>query len=218
MKILIIEDDENILAVLKRGFEEENYIIDSASDGEDGEYLALTNSYDVILIDWMMPIKNGIEVIETLREKDIRTPIIMLTAKDDIDDKVKGLTCGADDYLSKPFSFKELLARVNVLYRRTLSLTSNILHVKDIQIDIDSKRVSQNNKEIVFTQKEYELLLFLIKNKNTLVSIPLIEEQLWNNEEYVNSNVIQVTIYNLRRKLGKDFIKSSRGLGYKVEF
>ena len=218
MKILIIEDDENILAVLKRGFEEENYIIDSASDGEDGEYLALTNSYDVILIDWMMPIKNGIEVIETLREKDIRTPIIMLTAKDDIDDKVKGLTCGADDYLSKPFSFKELLARVNVLYRRTLSLTSNILQVKDIQIDIDSKRISQNNKEIIFTQKEYELLLFLIKNKNTLVSIPLIEEQLWNNEEYVNSNVIQVTIYNLRRKLGKDFIKSSRGLGYKVEF
>ncbi|BFU78372.1 response regulator transcription factor [Arcobacter sp. 15-2] len=218
MKILIIEDDENILAVLKRGFEEENYIIDSASDGEDGEYLALTNSYDVILIDWMMPIKNGIEVIETLREKDVRTPIIMLTAKDDIDDKVKGLTCGADDYLSKPFSFKELLARVNVLYRRTLSLTSNILQVKDIQIDIDSKRISQNNKEIIFTQKEYELLLFLIKNKNTLVSIPLIEEQLWNNEEYINSNVIQVTIYNLRRKLGKDFIKSSRGLGYKVEF
>lgn len=218
MKILIIEDDENILAVLKRGFEEENYIIDSASDGEDGEYLALTNSYDVILIDWMMPIKNGIEVIETLREKDVRTPIIMLTAKDDIDDKVKGLTCGADDYLSKPFSFKELLARVNVLYRRTLSLTSNILQIKDIQIDIDSKRISQNNKEIIFTQKEYELLLFLIKNKNTLVSIPLIEEQLWNNEEYINSNVIQVTIYNLRRKLGKDFIKSSRGLGYKVEF
>ena len=218
MKILIIEDDENILAVLKRGFEEENYIIDSASDGEDGEYLALTNSYDVILIDWMMPIKNGIEVIETLREKDVRTPIIMLTAKDDIDDKVKGLTCGADDYLSKPFSFKELLARVNVLYRRTLSLTSNILQVKDIQIDIDSKRISQNNKEIIFTQKEYELLLFLIKNKNTLVSIPLIEEQLWNNEEYINSNVIQVTIYNLRKKLGKEFISSSRGLGYRIEF
>lgn len=218
MKILIVEDDENILAVLKRGFEEENYIIDSADNGEDGEYLALTNSYDVILLDWMMPIKNGIEVLQALRKKNITIPIIMLTAKDDIDDKVMGLTYGADDYLSKPFSFKELLARINVLYRRSLSSTTNILNVQDLQIDLDSKIVSQNNKEIILTQKEYELLLFLVKNKNKLVSILLIEEQLWNNEEYINSNVIQVTIYNLRKKLGKDFIKSSRGLGYKVEF
>jgi len=217
MKILIIEDDENILAVLKRGFEEEEYVIDTALDGEDGEYLALTNSYDIILLDWMLPVKNGIEVLESLRQKDILTPIIMLTAKDDIDDKVMGLTVGADDYLSKPFSFKELLARVNVLYRRALSVTTNKLHIHDITIDIDSKRVTNAEEEIILTQKEYELLLFLVKNKNKLVSNALIEEQLWNNEEYINSNVIQVTIYNLRKKLGKDFIKSSRGFGYKIE-
>ena len=218
MKILIVEDDENILAVLKRGFEEEEYIIDTALDGEDGEYLALTNSYDLILLDWMLPLKNGIEVLESLRQKDIVTPIIMLTAKDDIDDKVMGLTVGADDYLSKPFSFKELLARANALYRRALSVTTNKLHIHDITIDIDSKRVTKNEEEIILTQKEYELLLFLVKNKNKSISNTLIEEQLWNNEEYINSNVIQVTIYNLRKKLGKEFIKSSRGLGYKIEF
>jgi len=217
MKILIIEDDENILAVLKRGFEEEEYIIDTALDGEDGEYLALTNSYDLILLDWMLPLKNGIEVLTALREKNIVTPIIMLTAKDNIDDKVMGLTVGADDYLSKPFSFKELLARANALYRRALSSSTNTIQIQGISIDIDTKRISDGEKEIVLTQKEYELLLFLIKNKNRSISNTLIEEQLWNNEEYINSNVIQVTIYNLRKKLGKDFIKSSRGFGYKIE-
>lgn len=217
MKVLIIEDDENILAVLKRGFEEEEYIIDTALDGEDGEYLALTNSYDMILLDWMLPLKNGIEVLESLRKKNIVTPIIMLTAKDDIDDKVMGLTIGADDYMSKPFSFKELLARANALYRRALSSSTNTIQIQDITIDIDSKRVHNGEKEIVLTQKEYELLLFLVKNKNKSISNSLIEEQLWNNEEYINSNVIQVTIYNLRKKLGKNFIKSSRGFGYKIE-
>lgn len=217
MKMLIIEDDENILSVLKRGFEEENYIIDSSYDGEEGEYLALTNSYDIILLDWMLPNKDGIEILENIREKGIKTPIIMLTAKDEIDDKVSGLTKGADDYVGKPFSFKELLARVNALYRRSLATTTNKFQIHDISIDIDLKVVSKNDSEIVMTQKEYELLLFLIKNKNQLVSNSIIEEQLWNNEEYINSNVIQVTIYNLRKKLGKEFIKSSRGLGYKIE-
>jgi len=217
MKILIIEDDENILAVLKRGFEEEEYIIDTAQDGEDGEYLALTNSYDIILLDWMLPLKNGMEVLKSLRQKSVSTPIIMLTAKDDIDDKVMGLTYGADDYLAKPFSFKELLARVNALYRRSLSSPSNIIKIQDVVIDLDTKVIMHGTKEILTSQKEYELLLFLIKNKNQLVSNALIEEQLWNNEEYVNSNVIQVTIYNLRKKFGKDFIKSSRGLGYKID-
>jgi len=215
--MLIIEDDENILSILKRGFEEENYIIDTSSDGEEGEYLALTNSYDIILLDWMLPNKDGIEILEKIRAEAINTPIIMLTAKDEIDDKVKGLSNGADDYLGKPFSFKELLARVNALYRRSLATTTNKFELHDVVIDLDLKRVSKNDEQVVMTQKEFELLLFLIKNKNQLVSNNTIEEQLWNNEEYINSNVIQVTIYNLRKKLGKEFIKSSRGLGYKIE-
>ncbi len=217
MKILIVEDDENILSFLKRGFQEEGYIIDSAIDGEDGEYLAVTNSYDMIVLDWMLPNKNGIEILKSLREENISTPVIMLTARGEIDDKVLGLTSGADDYLSKPFVFKELLARVQSLYRRSISSSSNTIKIKDVTIDIDAKIVKQANTELTLTQKEYELLLFLVKNKNKLVSNAMIEEQLWNNEEYISSNVIQVTIYNLRKKLGKEFIKSTRGLGYKIE-
>jgi len=217
MKILIVEDDDNILSFLKRGFEEDGFIIDSASNGIDGEYLATMNHYDIIILDWMLPNKNGIEIIQSVRDKNISTPIIMLTAKDDIDDKVFGLTTGADDYLSKPFSFKELKARAQALYRRTISQGSNTITIQDVTIDIDAKNVKQNDTELTLTQKEYELLLFLSKNKNKIVSNSMIEEQLWNNEEYINSNVIQVTIYNLRKKLGKEFIKSTRGLGYKVE-
>jgi DNA-binding response OmpR family regulator len=217
MKILIVEDDENILSFLKRGFEEDGYIIDSAEDGLDGEYLATSNHYDIIILDWMLPNKNGMEILQSVRDKAISTPIIMLTAKDAIDDKVMGLTKGADDYMSKPFSFKELQARAQALYRRTISQGSNTIKIKDITIDIDAKQVKQNDQNLTLTQKEYELLLFLSKNKNKIVSNSMIEEQLWNNEEYINSNVIQVTIYNLRKKLGKEFIKSTRGLGYKVE-
>ncbi len=218
MKILIVEDDDNILSLLKRGFEEEGFVIDTASDGEDGEYLATTNSYDVIILDWMLPIKSGIEIIESIRAKSISTPTIMLTAKTEIDDRVLGLTKGADDYLSKPFSFKELLARVQALYRRVVSVNSgNKIELKDIVIDLDAKIISKDGQAIVLTQKEYELLLFLVKNKNATVSNGMIEEQLWNDEEYISSNVIQVTIYNLRKKIGKEFIKSFRGLGYKIE-
>lgn len=217
MKTLIIEDDENILSFLKRGFEEEGYIIDTAIDGEEGEYLAITNQYDMIILDWMLPSKSGIDILSSIREKNISTPIIMLTAKAEIDDKVLGLTHGADDYMSKPFSFKELKARANALYRRSMSISSNIINVKDITIDIDAKVVKKDDIETTLAQKEYELLLFLVKNKNKIISNTMIEEQLWNNEEYINSNVIQVTIYNLRKKFGKEFIKSSRGMGYKIE-
>ncbi len=217
MKLLIIEDDENILSFLTRGFQEDGCIIDSTTDGEEGEYLAIENSYDIIVLDWMLPTKSGLDIIKSLRDKKIITPIIMLTAKAEIDDKISGLTNGADDYMSKPFSFKELQARVQALYRRSISAGNNTIEIKDITIDIDSKMIQKDNNELTLTQKEYELLLFLVKNKNKLISNIMIEEQLWNNEEYINSNVIQVTIYNLRKKLGKDFIKSTRGLGYKIE-
>jgi DNA-binding response OmpR family regulator len=217
MKILIVEDDENILSLLQRGFEEEGYIIDSSSDGEEAEYLIVTNSYDIIILDWMLPSKNGIEILQSIRKKNITTPVIMLTAKDEIDNRVLGLTSGADDYMCKPFSFKELQARAIALYRRSSSINSNIINIKNLLIDLDAKSVKKDDEDLLLTQKEYELLLYLIKNKNRTVSNSMIEEQLWGNEEYVNSNVIQVTIYNLRKKISKDFIKSSRGLGYKIE-
>ena len=217
MKLLIIEDDENILSLLQRAFGEDGYVVDSAMDGEDGEYLALMNSYDVIILDWMLPLKNGIEVISSLREKNITTPTIMLSAKGEIEDKIVGLKHGADDYLSKPFSFAELEARVEALYRRNISQGVTHLKIGDIEIDSDNKVVTKNTQRVELTSKEYELLLFLFKNKNAYVSNAMIEEQLWSNQEYINSNVIQVTVYHLRKKLGKELIKSNRGLGYKVE-
>ena len=216
MKILLIEDDEDILSFIQRGFEEDGNIVDSALDGKDGEYLALLNSYDVIITDWMLPFKSGIEIIESIREKNITTPVIMLSAKGEIEDKITGLQYGADDYLAKPFSFAELTARVEALHRRNISKGLNLITFGDLSINTDTKIVMKESNTIELTAKEYELLMFLIKNKNGYVSNSMIEEQLWNNQEYINSNVIQVTIYHLRKKLSKELIKSNRGLGYKI--
>jgi len=217
MKILIIEDDTHILSFLTRGFEEDGYVVDSATDGAEGEYLALMHTYDVILLDWMLPSKDGLEIIHSLREKNISTPTIMLSAKGETKDKVSGLKSGADDYLPKPFSFEELVARVEALYRRSTSKGVNHVRIGDILIDTNSKIVTRDDEVVNLTAKEYELLLFLFKHKNSMVSNEMIEEQLWNHQEYINSNVIQVTIYNLRKKLGKERIESFRGLGYKIE-
>ncbi len=217
MKILLIEDDEDILSFIQRGFEEDDYIVDTALDGEDGEYLAILNSYDVIITDWMLPFKSGIEIIESIREKNITTPIIILSAKGEIEDKITGLQYGADDYLAKPFSFAELTARVEALHRRNISKGLNLITFGDLSINTDTKIVIKESQTIELTAKEYELLMFLIKHKNGYVSNNMIEEQLWNNQKYINSNVIQVTIYHLRKKLGKELIKSNRGLGYKLE-
>jgi len=217
MKILIIEDDKNILSFLKRGFEEDGYIIDSAIDGVDGEYLALINQYDVIILDWMLPNKSGIEILKSLKLKGITTPIIMLTAKNMLKDKINGIKTGADDYLTKPFEYEELLVRVEALYRRSVNSGSNIIKIKNLTIDIDNKIVKKDDELLKLTRKEYELLSFFIKNRNAVISKEMIEEQLWNNETFINSNVISVTMHHLRAKIGKDMISSNRGLGYKLE-
>jgi len=218
MKLLIVEDDKNIVSFLKRGFQEEGYIIDIAFDGEDGEYLASINQYDIIILDWMMPKKNGIVLLESLRKKHITTPVLMLTAKDNIKNKIEGLKSGADDYLTKPFSFEELQARIEALYRRiSLCNINNQIIFKNIIIDIDKKIVTKDNIILNLSLKEYELLMLLIKHKNSYISKAQIEENLWNNEEFISSNVVQVTIHNLRKKLPNDIIKNFRGLGYKIE-
>lgn len=217
MKLLIIEDDKNILESLKCGFEDEGYVVDMAVDGEEGIYQANTNSYDVIVLDWMMPKFDGIEVLEVLRKDGVKTPIIMLTAKANVKDRVKGLSVGADDYLSKPFHFEELFARVEALYRRAYLSHEQSMRVGDITIKTDIKKVYLDEKELILSAKEYELLLFLIKNKNSYVSKFMLSNQLWSDEEFTKSNVVEATIYNLRKKIGKDLIKTFKGLGYKIE-
>jgi len=218
VKILIVEDEKAILSFLKRGFEEEGYVVDTADIGQDGEYKIALNHYDIIILDWMLPEKSGIEILKCIRKIEVKTPVILLTAKDEVKDKVEALKIGADDYVAKPFSFEELEARVESLYRRSISKGSNTIEFQDIIIDIPSRQVTKAGSIVELLAKEYDLLLFLIKNKNCFVSADKIYDAIWGDEEFINSNVIQVIIYRLRKKLGKDLIKSSRGLGYKIEF
>ncbi|MDD2640603.1 MAG: response regulator transcription factor [Sulfurimonadaceae bacterium] len=219
MKILLIEDDKKIVNFLKKGLEEESYSVDYALNGDEGFYLACVNTYDLILLDIMLPIKDGIEVCQDLRKNQIFTPIIMLTAKDTTEDKIKGLDIGANDYLAKPFSFAELLARIRVQLRPTHSF-STTLHLNDLELDLLKKSAKRGNDTIILTAKEFALLEFLIKHKNQVVSESLITESLSNMEDESLSNWVNVYIYRLRNKIDKPYnkklIHTLRGLGYKI--
>lgn len=219
MKILIIEDDVKIINFLKKGLEEECYIVDFSTNGDEGLYLASINTYDLILLDIMLPIKDGIEVCKSLRSSNIQTPIIMLTAKDSIEDKIKGLDIGANDYLAKPFSFVELLARIRVQLRITTT-TQTKLSIADLELDLLNKTASRANQNIVLTAKEFALLEYLIKNKNRVLSETTINEALSSFEDSNISNIVNVYIYRLRNKIDKNFenklIKTVRGIGFKI--
>jgi DNA-binding response OmpR family regulator len=219
MKILIIEDDEKIINFLKKGLEEESYTIDYSLNGEEGIYLATVNEYDLILLDIMIPIKDGMEVCKTLRNSNIQTPIIMLTAKDSIEDKIKGLDIGANDYLAKPFSFSELLARIRVQLRATNSFNTT-LKIDDLELDLLTKTAKRANNNITLTAKEFSILEFLIKHKNQVLSETVILDSLSNLDDSNMSNVVNVYIYRLRNKIdkpyGKKLIKTVRGMGFKI--
>ena len=219
MKILIIEDDLKIINFLKKGLEEECYIVDSSTNGDEGLYLASVNEYDLILLDIMLPIKDGMEVCKALRASKNETPIIMLTAKDSIEDKIKGLDIGANDYLAKPFSFAELLARIRVQLRTTNS-TQTKISIADLELDLLNKTALRANENIVLTAKEFALLEYLIKNKNRVLSETTINSALSSFEDSNISNIVNVYIYRLRNKIDKNFdnklIKTVRGIGFKI--
>ena len=219
MKILIIEDDEKIINFLKKGLQEECYIVDYSTNGDEGLYLASINEYDLILLDIMLPIKDGFEVCKSLRQSNIQTPIIMLTAKDSIEDKIKGLDIGANDYLAKPFSFAELLARIRVQLRINSSQQTKI-SIGDLELDLLNKTAIRANENISLTSKEFSLLEFLIKNQNRVLSETIINSALSSFEDSNVSNVVNVYIYRLRNKIDKNFdkklIKTVRGIGFKI--
>jgi len=219
MKILIVEDDIKISAFLEKGLIEENYIVDCCYDGEEASYLITTNSYDLIILDLMIPYIDGITLCKKLREQNNNTPIIMLTAKSSIEDKVTGLNIGANDYLSKPFSFDELIARIKVQLRDGKSLT-NVLQIDDLKLDSDKMLVTKNDKEIKLSSKEYMLLEYLMINKDKVVTEEMINSSLWNMDAQTASNIISVYVYRLRKKIDKDsdikLIHTIRGMGYKI--
>ncbi len=221
MNILIVEDDKKIANYSKQGFEEEGFLVDVTYSGEDGLKLIEKNSYDAIVLDWMLPGISGIEVCKKIRECKIITPVIMLTAKTDISDKVLGLNSGADDYVLKPFSFEELLARINALSRRAAYKKTDIIRIDDLEVDTQKREVFRKKKKINLTAKEYEIFELLIKNRGHIVKIKNIINVLWENDNDISSNVVNVYMHHLRHKIDeshkKKLIKTIRKHGFKID-
>ncbi|WP_419769808.1 MAG: response regulator transcription factor [Candidatus Marinarcus sp.] len=219
MKILLIEDDEKISNFLKKGLEEELYSVDTSYQGDEGLYLAQVNVYDLIILDIMLPKLNGLEVCKQLRASHVHTPIIMLSAKESIDDKITGLNAGANDYLPKPFSFAELLARIRVQLREK-NIQQNELTIDDLKLNLLTKSVQRAGQNIALTAKELSLLEFLMRNENKVLSETMINSSLSNLNESNMSNVVNVFIYRLRNKIDKPYkkklIKTIRGIGFKM--
>jgi DNA-binding response OmpR family regulator len=221
MRILVVDDDRRLCAIIKRGLLEEAYAVDLAYDGEEGEYLAEVNPYDLIILDIMLPNKDGIEVCQELRAKKINTPILMLTAKDTVEDRVTGLDTGADDYLVKPFAFSELLARVRALLRREGISKSPELQVRDLTLNTLTRQVWRGQRPIELTTKEYVILEYIMRHPNVVVTRTMIEEHAWDYDFDSLSNLVDVYIRRLRRKIDNEredsLIQTVRGAGYRLK-
>lgn len=220
MKILVVEDNPQISDFLQKGLKEEGYAVDVAGDGKEGFYLATTNIYDLIILDIMLPFMSGIELCRELRTYNIQTPILMLTAKDDSEDIVEGLDSGADDYITKPFILKELLARIRAMLRRNTN-NSNELTFKDLKLDIIKKSAKRADKELELTAKEFAILELLVRNKNSIVSESMLIESVWDMNYSNASNLVKVYIYRLRNKVDKvydeKYISTIKNIGYTLK-
>lgn len=218
MRILVVEDEKKVASFIKRGLEEENFAVDVAYDGDEGLYLAENNPYDVILMDLMLPKKDGLSIIRELRDKEITTPVLCLTAKDSVEDIVSGLDSGSDDYLTKPFAFGELLARVKALARRTAKDRGAEIHFADLRLDPVTHKVWRANKEIDLTAKEYGLLEYFMRHPNEVLTRAMIAEHVWDYTFDSFTNIIDVYVNYLRKKIDRDFdkklIHTVRGVGY----
>ena len=218
MKILVVEDEERVAQFIQKGLKEEGHAVDVSYDGEDGGFLAEVNDYDLILLDVMLPKKNGISVCREIRERGVVTPVLMLTARDSVEDRVRGLDAGADDYLVKPFAFEELLARVRALLRRRSDTKTPTLKLADLELDPITRLVTRAGKPIRLTTKEYSLLEYLLRNANKVLSRTVIGEHVWDMNFDPESNVIDVYISHLRNKIDKGhdvpLLHTMRGQGY----
>ena len=221
MKILVVEDEKKVGAFIKKGLEEDSYSVELAYDGDKGEELAATRNFDLIILDILMPKKDGLTVLKDLRAKRVPTPVLMITAKGSVDDKVKGLDSGADDYLVKPFAIAELLARVRSLLRRGPAEKSTTLVVGDLSLDLVSHKARRGQNTIELTVKEYTLLEYFMRNANKVLSRTIISEHIWNYNFDTGTNIIDVYINHLRNKIdgGRDkkLIYTVRGVGYMMK-
>jgi heavy metal response regulator len=218
MKILVVEDEKKVASFIKRGLEEEKYEVDTAFDGEEGLKVALDKPYDLIVLDWMLPKKDGLAVIRELRERKTVTPVLMLTAKDSLEDIIAGLDSGSDDYLTKPFAFAELLARVRALLRRSEMDKGAELRFADLRLDPVTHKVWRKDKEIDLTAKEYGLLEYFMRNPNQVLTRTMIADHVWDYTFDTFTNIIDGYVNYLRKKIDRDadkkLIHTVRGVGY----
>lgn len=221
MKILVVEDERDLNRIITKHLKRNNYSVDSCFDGEEALDFVSYSDYDLIITDIMMPNVDGYEFIKRLRESKNNTPVIMLTAKDTLEDKIVGLDSGADDYIVKPFEFDELFARIRVLMRRNYGLATNIIQIEEVTLDLAKKQVAKSGEIIDLTGKEYEVLEYLMKNKGSILSRDQILNHVWDYEYEGASNIVDVIIKNIRKKLdrgeGNTIIYTKRGLGYFVK-
>lgn len=221
MHILIVEDDRKTAVYLHKGLTENSFVVDLADKGEDGLHLARTSEYDLIILDVMLPERDGWSILSQIRQSGKQTPILFLTARDSVRDRVKGLELGADDYLVKPFAFSELLARIRSILRRGPTRQSEILHVADMEIDLLRHKATRGNLHIDLTSKEFLLLSLLVRRAGEVLSRTLISEQVWDMNFDSDSNVVEVAVRRLRRKVDDPFAKklihTVRGVGYVLE-
>ena len=221
MRILVVEDDHRLADVLRRGLAEGGHVVDLEHDGNRGEALAADGTYDVIVLDVMLPGKDGVAVTRALRAADVRTPILMLTARDTVEDTIGGLDAGADDYLRKPFVFSELQARLRSIARREPTTVRNELRCGDVTLDLRTRRVRRGEREVTLTARETAFLEFFLRNRGLLVTREMLEGALWERDRDTTSNVIEVYVRRLRSKLGatpeEPLIHTIRGAGYRFE-
>ena len=221
MRILLVEDDRKAARLLARGFEEEGFVVDTAHSAEEGDQRACGLDYDVLVVDWMLPGKDGLALCRDLRSRGVQTPILMLTARDALGDRVAGLNTGADDYLTKPFAFEELLARVRALLRRSELTRPSLLTVADLSFDPVAQRVTRAGLPLDLTRKEYAILEILMRQAGEVVSRSRLAELVWKDDLVAIDNLIDAHISNLRRKVDppdqRPLIQTVRGRGFRLE-
>jgi len=217
MRVLVIEDEPDLLSVLAQSLREAGYAVDTASDGEDGLFKAQGGQYDALVLDLMIPKIDGWTVLKELRSGGHSVPVLVLTARDALPDRVRGLDLGADDYLTKPFELQELFARLRSVIRRSAGKPSSIVEVGDVRVDTVRKTVSKAGKPVALTAREYALVEFLAMHRGELVTRSMIYDHLFDEDDDSLSNLVDVHVSNVRKKLGKDFIMTRRGQGYLLE-
>ena len=222
MKVLVIEDDPTVGKFVKRGLEEQRYSVDLVTDGDEGERLAASQPYDLIVLDLRLPRRSGIEVLRSLRARGFERPVLVLTAQDAVDAKVETLRAGADDYVTKPFAFEELLARVEAIARRPRTIASPVLKIADLEVNIDSHEVSRGGRPIELTPKEFLVLEYLVRHAGKVMSRTLITEYAWGYHFDSGTNIVDVVINHLRKKVDaagnkKKLITTVRGVGYVIK-